>query len=462
MATVVVLPKQGQTVESCVIAAWKKQPGDQVVEGDVLCEVETDKALLEVTSPAAGTLLELFFPEGADVPVLTNIAVVGAPGEDVSSFRPDGATSNKNIVIGDITGSVVALGQDAQVVINQAKSAVEEVLPAALPGGRIAISPRARNLAEKKDVDFTALAGTGPSGRIIERDVQAALAQMPKLTPLAKTMTASGDFTAPAQGSGLGGKVTSKDLISTIAPTAAVVSAPAPPMADEVEVIPLKGVRKVIASRMLESVQTTAQLTLNVSADARAMQAYRQRLKASDEAMGLQKITINDLILLAVARTLPLFPEVNALFTNNTIYRYKNVHLAVAVDTPRGLVVPVMRHAHTLSLKQISEQAKRLANGAVDGSVSPDLLTGGTFTVTNLGNLGIESFTPVLNPPQVAILGVGNINLKPMEVNGEVKFIPHLGLSLTINHQVVDGAPAARFLQTLAQRLAAIDLALAL
>jgi pyruvate dehydrogenase E2 component (dihydrolipoamide acetyltransferase) len=446
MAIVVVLPKQGQTVESCVIAAWKKQKGDSVVEGDVLCEVETDKALLEVTSPTAGTLLEAFFPEGADVPVLTNIAVIGVPGEDVSSFRPDGAAQAEI--------QAAAAGQLAVAAPEPAAPVVSAI--ATLPGGRVAISPRARNLAEKKDVDFAALAGTGPGGRIIERDVQAALVAMPKLTPLAKAMTASGDFTAPAQGSGLGGKVTAKDLIP------AAVSAPTPVAADEVEVIPLKGVRKVIASRMLESVQTTAQLTLNVSADARAIQAYRQRLKASDEAMGLQKITINDLILLAVARTLPLFPEVNALFTDNTIYRYKNVHLAVAVDTPRGLVVPVMRHAHTLSLKQISEQAKQLANGAVDGSVSPDLLSGGTFTVTNLGSLGIESFTPVLNPPQVAILGVGNINLKPVEVNGEVKFIPHLGLSLTINHQVVDGAPAARFLQTLSQRLAAIDLLLAL
>jgi pyruvate dehydrogenase E2 component (dihydrolipoamide acetyltransferase) len=193
-----------------------------------------------------------------------------------------------------------------------------------------------------------------------------------------------------------------------------------------------------------------------------ALLAYRQRLKASDESLGLQKVTINDLILLAVSRTLPQFPEVNALFTGNTISKYKNVHLAVAVDTPRGLVVPVIRNAQALSLKQIALEAKRLAAGAMDGSVSPDELTGGTFTVTNLGSLGIESFTPILNPPQVGILGVGNINLKPVDVAGEVKFVPHIGLSLTINHQVVDGAPAARFLQTLSQRLAELELLLAM
>jgi pyruvate dehydrogenase E2 component (dihydrolipoamide acetyltransferase) len=218
----------------------------------------------------------------------------------------------------------------------------------------------------------------------------------------------------------------------------------------------------VIAERMWESLQNSAQLTLNASADARAMLAYRKRLKNSDETLGLQKVTINDLLLFVVSRTLPLYPEVNALFVDNTISRYKNAHLAVAVDTPRGLVVPVIRNAQALSLKQIADEAKRLATGAMDGSVSPDELTGGTFTVTNLGSLGIESFTPILNPPQVGILGVGNINLKPVEVDGEVKFMPHLGLSLTINHQVVDGAPAARFLQTLSQRLAELELLLAI
>jgi pyruvate dehydrogenase E2 component (dihydrolipoamide acetyltransferase) len=237
---------------------------------------------------------------------------------------------------------------------------------------------------------------------------------------------------------------------------------PATSLEDDVEVVQVKGVRKVIAERMWQSLQETAQLTLNASADASALLAYRKRLKASNEALGLQKVTINDLILLAVSRTLPHFPEVNALFTETTISKYKNVHLAVAVDTPRGLVVPVIRNAQALSLRQIAVAAKRLANGAMDGSVSPDELSGGTFTVTNLGSLGIESFTPILNPPQVGILGVGNINLKPVEVDGEVEFVPHIGLSLTINHQVVDGAPAARFLQTLARRLAELDLLLAL
>ena len=208
--------------------------------------------------------------------------------------------------------------------------------------------------------------------------------------------------------------------------------------------------------------QSTAQLTLNASADARALLAYRQDLKISAESLELREITVNDLILFAVSRTLTEFPPLNALFTGDAISQYRDVHLGFAVDTPRGLIVPVVRNANALTLKGISQETKRLATVCLEGNVSPDELTGGTFTVTNLGGLGIESFTPILNPPQAGILGVGNVNLKPVEIEGDVQFIPHIGLSLTINHQAVDGAPAARFLQTLSQRLAHFNLLLAL
>ena len=222
----------------------------------------------------------------------------------------------------------------------------------------------------------------------------------------------------------------------------------------------VKGVRKVIAERMLQSLQTTAQLTLNASADARALQALRKRLKESPDALGLRGITINDLMLFAVARTLPAFPSLNALFTGAEIHQYHSVHLGVAVDTPKGLMVPVARDADSLTLRQLSAEAKRLATACVESKIMPDELTGGTFTVTNLGAFGVESFTPVLNPPQVGILGVAGIQLKPVDVGGSVQFVPHIGLSLTINHQVVDGAPAARFLQALGQAIASIDLLL--
>ncbi len=447
MATAVVMPKQGNTVESCLIAAWKKKVGEQITEGEVLCEVETDKALMEVESPVSGTILALFFDAGDDVPVLTNIAAIGEVGEKVDDLRPDGVEATEQPSLSAVPPA-------------EAVSQTDLLLDVTETEPRLKISPRARKLAQQKRVDAAALAGTGPGGRIIERDVQTAIAKQPAMTPLARSMVGQGGFVAPDKGSGVSGRIMSGDLT----PAAGERPEPSgiPAEAAEVEVIPLKGVRKVIAERMLESLQTTAQLTLNASADARALQAYRQQLKASPEAFGLQKVTINDLILLAVSRTLPQYPELNALFANETISLYKNVHLGVAVDTPRGLMVPVIRRANLLSLKQIAAESKRLASACLEGRITPDELSGGTFTVTNLGSLGIESFTPVLNPPQVGILGVGNIQLKPVEAEGEVQFIPHLNLSLTINHQVVDGAPAARFLQALAQGLAEIELLLAL
>lgn len=452
MATAVIMPRQGNSVESCLIASWKKKVGDQISEGEVLCEIETDKAMMEVESTASGTVLALFFKEGEEVPVLTNIAAIGEQGEDIESLRPSGTMKNQPI-------EEVPPPPVETVATLSASPTTGAVSPIPVTktgnGARIGISPRAKDLAEKQEIDITKLQGTGPDGRIIERDIQAAIAAKPLMTPLAKSMLAQGGYQAPSQGSGARGRIMAEDLAAVTAPGADLAG-------DEVQIIPVKGIRKVIATRMRESLQTTAQLTLNASADASALLAYRQRLKSSTEALGLQKVTINDLILLAVSRILLQYPELNALFKEEAIYQYKNVHLGVAVDTPRGLMVPTIYKANTLSLKQIAQESRRLAAGCLDGTITPDKLSGGTFTVTNLGNLGIESFTPVLNPPQVGILGVGNINLKPVEVEDEVQFIKHIGLSLTINHQVVDGAPAARFLQAVTQGLAEVELLLAL
>jgi pyruvate dehydrogenase E2 component (dihydrolipoamide acetyltransferase) len=461
MATAIVMPKQGQSVESCIIVDWKKRPGDLIAEGDILCEVETDKAVLEVPSPVSGTLLELFFAAGDDIPVLTNIAAVGSVGEDVSELRPANASTTP-------------------VATSAAPPAEPPAAPTAVPASRASaapppatapiesepagISPRARNLAERKQVEISGIEGSGPGGRIIERDIQAALANQPKVTPVAQAMVASGEFVLPQQGSGPGGRIMARDLSSPASPlTTGPTAQPAPQQNQaESEQIPVHGVRKVIAERMLNSLQTTAQLTMHSSADARTLLALRKRLKASDAALGLQAVTINDLILFAVARILRQHPVVNATFSDNVISQYNDVNLGFAVDTPRGLLVPVIRQANWLSLRALAQEGKRLVGAIQEGSITPDEMTGGSFTVTNLGNLGIEQFTPILNAPQVAILGVGSINLKAVEVEDEVEFIPHIGLSLTINHQVVDGAPGARFLYALAQGLKDLDLLLAL
>ena len=430
MAESVVMPKLGNTVESAILLNWQAQVGDVIQAGDLLCEIETDKATVEVESSATGTLLAQLVAVGEEAPVLSPIAIVGEAGESVDALLPPQPPSVPPSAWGgaDLTQQPPSVPPSAWGEANRAE--------------RQRISPRARNLAQRKQLDTSGVRGTGPDGRIIERDIEAALNARPSLTPVARNMLDSGDYTL---GASSGGRVTKADLV------------PATP-ARGVKEIPLRGTRKLIAQRMLHSLQSTAQLTLNASADAAALRAFRARLKASHESLGLREIGINELLLYAVARTLPQHLELNAHFDNDAIFQHDAVHLAQAVDTERGLLVPVIRDADALSLRELAAQARQLADACRNGKIQPDQLQGGTFTVSNLGSYGIESFTPILNPPQVALLGVGAIQLKAVERAGEVAFIPHIGLSLTINHQVVDGAPAARFLAALGKTIADIDL----
>ncbi len=452
----VILPRQGQSVETCLILGWKKSVGDAVAAGDILCEVETDKATFEVEAPAAGTLLATFCDEGDDVPVLALIAAIGPAGTDISGMQVGAAPARSGSA--DLKSAPVA---PAGVAAEAAVPAAATVAPAGGPA-----SPRAKKLAAEKGVDLTTCVGTGAKGRIIERDVKKVLADGPQLTPAARAAVAAGGQ-VPAGGTGIGGRVTAADVAAAgAAPATAAAASTAGPLTtggagDQITEVPVKGIRKLIADRMHDSLASTAQLTLNMSADATAALGFRKRLKASPEELGLNKVTINDLVLFAVARTLPQHPDLNALFENDTVYQHSNVQLAFAVDTPRGLMVPVIRDANRLSLKQLSDAGKALARGCIEGGVNPDDLQGGTITVSNLGAYGVENFTPILNPPQVAILGVGKADLKPVQVDGEVRFVPHFALSLTINHMAVDGGPAAKFLTAVCACLANIDLYLA-
>ena len=414
MAQAIVMPKLGNTVESVILLTWRVAVGETVVAGEPLCEIETDKAALEVESDVSGVLLAQFFKEGDEVPALENIAAVGQADEAFAELMPTSLQANPAASV----------------------TASESVF----------ISPRAKNLAQRKGIDYQRLVGSGPNGRIIERDIEAAIDNQVKISPVAQAMLAGGDYRI-RDDAATGGRVTKTHL-----------EAARPQKSTAVQAAPLRGIRKTIARRMLESAQTTAQLTLNSSADATALIAFRQRLKNSDEALGLRSVTINVLLMYALARTLPDFPDLNAVYENETIYQHQAVNLGLAVDTPRGLLAPVVRQAESLSLKQLSSECRRLIRACREGSIQPEEITGGSFTLTNLGGLGIESFTPLLNPPQVAILGAGSINLKPIQDGDGPIFVPHIGLSLTVNHQVIDGAPAARFLAALGGRLAHIDL----
>jgi len=447
MAHVLIMPRQGNTVESCIIVRWIVAEGAAVAADQTVCEVETDKASFDVPAGASGSLLKILRPEGDDVPVLEPIAVIGSPGESWETAIGGAPTAASAPATAPRAASTAAPA-----------AAVSAAAPAAAPavsGGAAdhPASPRARKLAAAEGVDALALAGTGPGGRIIERDVAAALAARPPLTAAAKAAVAAGAAT-PASGTALGGRAGMADVAA--GRSAALGDFPGA-FADT----PLKGVRKIISERMLGSLGSTAQLTFNSSASAARLQALRARFKASDPSLGLSDVTIGDLVLYAVSRVLPRFPNANATLENGVLRVFERVHLALAVDTPRGLMVPVIRNADLLSLREISAEAKRLAGACLAGNINPDELTAGTFTVSNLGAFGIESFTPVLNAPQVAILGVDAIVPRPAAgPNGTVVLEQRLGLSITVDHQIVDGAPAARLLKAFADAIADIDLLL--
>ena len=451
MAEQIILPRQGQSVETCLILNWKKQEGDKVAEGEVLVEVETDKAAFEVESTATGTLLRILRQEGEDVPVLSPLAIVGQPGEDISSLTAEAAPTAPAQPATPAAATAPAGAVEAGVA---APVPVQAAPSAETPSGRkVAISPRARREAEKSGLapeqilaSLPEHRGSGPKGRILERDVQQALGRVG--APAQAAPAAAADLAAPPVGAGT-------------APAAAAGPAPAADFPGPVREVPVKGVRKLIAERMHASLQGSAQYTLHASASAEALLAYRRKLKASAEELGVQSITINDLLNYAVTRVLLRFPAVNSHFAGDKSLLFERVHLAVAVDTPRGLMVPVIRNASLLSLKQITAEAARLRRACLENTVTPDELNGGTFTVSNMGTLGTEGFTPVLNPPQVAILGVGSLQLKPVEREGEVVFERFMSLSLTANHQILDGAPAATFLNELCRALESFELLLA-
>lgn len=442
MATIVVMPQLGNSVESCIIVEWMIAEGDTVSVDQTLASIETDKSTMEVPSTAEGTVLKLLWEEGDEVPVKDPLIIVGEPGEDISGLVPGGD----------------AAPAEADAPAEQAAAAPEAAAPAfATERATGAVSPRARALAASNGVDASAIAeGSGPHGRVIERDVAAAIAAGPVLTSAARAAGVSA-----AEGTGIGGRVSVADAGRTaeVAPAAAVAApAAAADFPGASTSAPLKGVRKVVAKRMMESLTSTAQLTLNTTANAAGILAMRKKVKNADEALGLNKITLNDLVCFAVSRTLLKYPAFNAHLEDGVLTEFEQVHLGFACDTPRGLLVPVIRSAQALGLKAFSDEAKRLAGGAIDGSLSPEFLSGGTFTVSNIGSFGIETFTPVINLPQTAILGVGAITPRPVvAADGTIGVEQRLTLSLTIDHQVIDGADGARFLRDLVAAIENID-----
>lgn len=431
MAIPVIMPRQGQSVESCIITKWHKAVGEKVNIGDVLFSYETDKASFEEESTVEGTMLVQFYEEWDDVPCLLNVCVIGEEGEDTAQFDQREAEGD--------SGEAVTPASEEVAEVEAAAPAAEVTIQAS---GSEKVSPRAKHLAEKLNIDTKMAEATGPNGRVIERDVLKLKEQGIFATSAA---LASGE--PLGAGTGIGGRMTVKDIGTASVPTpATAVATDGPGYRDE----RLPNIRKVIAGAMMNSLQTTSQLTLSASFDATEIMALRKKLKATDLDVN---VTLNDMILFAAAKVLKNHPALNAHFLGDTMRYFDHVHMGLAVDTDRGLLVPTVFNADTLSLMDLARAVKDVANQSKTGTISPDLLQGASFTVTNLGVFGIESFTPVLNAPQTGILGVNTITEKVRTVDGQVTTYPSMGLSLTFDHGALDGAPAARFLQELAKAL---------
>lgn len=411
MSTVITMPQKGLTEESSVIAEFLVKEGDTVSVGQPLFSIETGKATFEVESEAAGTVLAIFCAEGDDVAIKAPVLVVGEPGE--SFERP--------------TGSAPAAAPAAEMPAS-APAAVSA--PAAAPiaqkaaGDDAFASPRAKAAAGRANVDWHDAAPTGPEGRVIERDIAALVAN--------------------------GGK-------SMIAAKAAAAAEE-----EEFEIVKNSGIRKVIAQNMHDSLSTMAQLSFTAYFDATELFAYREKVKAMGEKLGYPNISINDMILFAVSRTVLDYPIFNAHFSDKETKIFHRVHLGVATNTERGLMVPTLFNADLKSLNMISREAKALSQACRENTITPDQLSGGTITVTNLGNNNISSFTPVINPPQTCIVGVCSPEwrVRPGK-DGAMEMYRAMGISLTFDHRAVDGAPAAEFLNAFCRRLENFSLLLA-
>jgi pyruvate dehydrogenase E2 component (dihydrolipoamide acetyltransferase) len=452
MAKEVFIPKYGQTVEEVTLVNWLAEDGATVDKGQEILEIETDKAVFTVEANAKGTLHRGPFDQGQVVPVLTVVAIIGKPDEKfvAGGEAPDGTSA--------------APAPEAPAAAAPESAPAAET-PAETPTGRVFASPRARKLATERAVDLHRIVPTGGGGvRVVEKDVLAYLAQMPKATPLAaKVAAGAGVDLTQVTGTGERGRITREDVERVIAPAAAPAATPAVeapvtiapaaaplPVAEVTKRVPLSGVRKIIAERMGTSVHTTARVTLMMEIDATDFVAMRERLKAKvSEAWGFAP-GYNDLLAKITAQALRKFPYMNARLAPDAIEQLGHINMGMAVDTERGLLVPVIRDADQKSLHQFASEFRELVSRARVGRSLPDDLSGGTFTITNLGMFDVDAFTPVINMPEVAILGVGRISpkwvYKPESPDKPV-LRQMWTLSLVFDHRVVDGAPAARFLQ---------------
>ena len=438
MAEELFIPKLGQTVEEVILINWLVKEGDKVETGQGILEVETDKAVFTVESTADGVIHIGPFKAGDVIPNLTVVAVIGKAEDKFMVKQPISNAAKAEVQTGQ---------QTAQELPNLFTASQSEA-------GKVFISPRARKLAGEKKVDVTRINPTGGEGiRIVEKDVDVYLAHDVKASPLAQRMAQEAGLDLRAvKGTGLQGEITKGDVEQAIAQakTAAsrqpVTAAPLPE-GEVVGRIPLKGIRALIAERMSASVHTTARFTLFIETDATKLVHLREALKPRVEKDWGFAPSYNDLMAKITARALRKFPYVNARLAADAIEHLGHIHIGMATDTERGLMVPVIRDVDQKNLRQFGTQFRQLVEQARSGHIALDDLKGGTFTITNLGTYDILTFVPVINLPEAAILALGKITPKAVVVGDAIAIRQMWMLALVVDHRIVDGAPAAKFLQ---------------
>ena len=414
----ITMPRLSDTMEEGTLAAWLKQPGEQVQRGDVLAEIETDKATMELEAFEEGVLQQLLVQEGETVPIGQPIAVIGTGTGDGGAAAPAAAPAE------------VAAAPTPAEEARRIETAPEVEIPAATPaeapaqpapaaaGERVTASPMARAVARDRGIDLAGVAGSGPGGRVVKADVEAA---------------AAGDGGRPAPAA---------------PPPPAAQPAPSVDVAD-VEEVPLTNMRKTVARRLVESMQSAPHFYLTIQIDADPLLGFRAELNQRLADQGI-KLSVNDLLVKACAVTVRAHPDINVSWAGDKILRHRRVHVGIAVAVGGGLIVPVVRDADQKSVSQISREAKALIDKARAGRLLPDEYTGGTFTISNLGMFGIDQFTAVINPPEAAILAVGATTTEPVvRKKGKVATRQRMKLTLSIDHRALDGATGAQFLADL-------------
>jgi pyruvate dehydrogenase E2 component (dihydrolipoamide acetyltransferase) len=423
----VTMPRLSDTMEEGTIASWLKKPGEQIKKGDVIAQIETDKATMDLTAFEAGTLQEILAPEGTTVAIGQPVARIGngatAPAKkDSGGTSEQSGSSSKQELISQEKSSPkkgvpskeesVSAEKDVRPESTES-SPTPESSPPSPADGKTRASPMARHIAAEHGVDITALSGSGPQGRVIRADVEAALSAKAPLSPQSSVLS---------------------------------------PQSDGEDRVSLSQMRRTIARRMAESTRTVPHFFLTTTVDATEMVKLRKQIVEQMADSG-DKITFNDLIVKGAALALRKVPEVNVSFAEDSLIRHSHIHIGIAVATDRGLIVPVLRDVDQKTLSQIGRETRDLAERANSGKLQPPEYTGGTFTISNLGMFGVEQFNAVINPPEAAILAVGAIQREPAEHEGEIVLRDRMKLTLSVDHRALDGAIGARYLQALKQLL---------